>query len=185
MKAIWKFMLLGSFVLAFCLPAPAKEVTEDQCIADLASSKEKVVIAALQGIEKNYPTSQNAIAKIKPLLTDDRLAVKRKTARVLGIVGAEVSDADLKNIASLLDSADKATIIDGLKSLRGLKAESTVPKITPLLKNPDANVKRDACRTLAVLADKSVIPSIEPLLQDKDKGVVKDASDAITALKAK
>ena len=185
MKNIWKLMFLGAFMLMLGLPALAKDETQDQYIADLGSPQEKVVIAALQGIEKNFPASVAAQAKIKPLLADSRIAVKRKAARVLGVVGADVSDADLKNIVTLLDSSDKPTIIDGLKSLRGLKAAGTVPKIVPLLKNPDANVKRDACRTLAVLADKSVIPSIEPLLQDKDKGVVKDASDAIAVLKAK
>lgn len=185
MKNIWQLVFLGAFTLVLSLPALAKDKTEGQYIADLASPKEKVVIDALGGIEKNFPTSQTAIPKIKALLADSRLPVKRKAARVLGVVHADVNSDDLKNIVTLLDSTEKATIIDGLKSLRGLKAESTVPKIVPLLQNPDANVKRDACRTLAVLADKSVISSIEPLLQDKDKAVVKDAADAIAALKAK
>ena len=44
--------------------------------------------------------------------------------------------------------------MEGLKALRGLKAQSTIPKIVTLLKHADPNVKRDACRTLAVLGDK-------------------------------
>jgi HEAT repeat protein len=178
-------MLVGLFTVAVALPALAGVKSEAEYIADLSSPKEKVVTVALQGIEKNYPTSAAAQAKIKTLLADDRLVVKRKAARVLGVIGADVSSTDLDNIATLLASSDKATITDGLKALRGLKAESTVPKIVPLLQNPDKNIKRDACRTLAVLGDKSVIPSIQPLTADSDPKVAGDAADAIAQIKAR
>lgn len=185
MKNVWKLTLLGLFVLTLNLTGCAGPKTKTQCVADLASPNEKVVIHALLDIERNYPNNPEAIARVKSLLTDNRVLVRRKAARVLGAVHANVSQADLDDIVTLLNGPDKWTIVDGLKALRGLKAESTVPKILPLLQNPDANVKRDACRTLAVLGDKSIIPSIEPLLQDPDQAVVKDANDAIFRLKNK
>ena len=49
-------------------------------------------------------------------------------------------------------------------ALRGLKAKTTIPQITPLLSHADKNVMRDACHTLAVQ---------------------KDAADAIAILKEK
>ena len=75
--------------------------------------------------------------------------------------------------------------MQALKALRGLKAESTVPKIVPLLQNPDQNIKRDACRTLAVIGGKDNVKDIEPLLKDPDKAVVEDAQKAIAALNIK
>jgi HEAT repeat protein len=72
-----------------------------------------------------------------------------------------------------------------LISLRGLKAQSKIPEITPLLNSPTPNVVRDACRTLAELGNKELIPSIEPLLKHADKRVQTDAQDAIYKLKAK
>ena len=186
MKRICKSLLLVAAVLVTALPLLAKPpLTEEELIANLDSPKEKIVYAALQDLEKQYPTSAPALAKIKTLLTDPRPLVHQKAARVLGALHTEVSDAELKSIAALLDSADKKEVLESLKALRGLKAQSTIPKIVTLLKNPDPNVKRDACRTLAVIADKSVVSDIEPLLQDPDKGVVKDANDAIFTLKAK
>ena len=186
MNLFCKRLLVTAFMMAVALPLLAHDVkSEDELIADMSSPKAKTVTSALQDMEKQYPTSVPGIAKAKSLLTDDRLAVREKAARVLGAIHADVSDADLDNIAKLLDGPGKDEIIEGLKALRGLKAQSTVPKIVPLLKSPEANVKRDACRTLAVLADKSVVPDIQPLLQDPDKAVVKDASDAIFTLNNK
>jgi len=88
-------------------------------------------------------------------------------------------------IAALLQSTDKYEIIDGLKALRGLKAQSTIPEITPLLKNLDKNVIRDAIRTLAVLGDKSLVPTIQPFMDFPDLAVQKDAADALAVLKQK
>lgn len=185
MKIICRRLLVAAAIFTTALPLLAAPKTEDQLLTDLDSPKEKVVYAALQDLEKQYPTSAAGLAKIKTLLTDPRPLVHEKAARVLGALHAEVSDSELNSIAAMLDSANKKEVMEGLKALRGLKAQSTVPKIVGLLKNPDANVKRDACRTLAVIADKSVVPSIQPLLTDPDKGVVKDANDAIFTLNAK
>ena len=186
MKNTCKRLLVGAFIFAIALPLLAKpEPTEEQLIANLASPTAKVVFAALQDLEKKFPTSAPAQAKIKTLLTDPRQNIREKAARVLGALHAEVSKADLKSIAALLDASDPKEIMEGLKALRGLKAQSTIPKILPLLQHADNYVKRDACRTLAVIADKSVIPSIEPLRQNPDGKVQKDANDAIFALSAK
>jgi HEAT repeat protein len=184
MKKIWRLLLVGVFTLALALPALAKIKTVDEYIADLASPKPGVVVSGLQGIEKNYPTDANALTKVKDLLADPRPTVKRKAARVLGAVNADVSDADLKNIATLL-AGDKNEKTDGLKALRGLKAQDTVPQITPLLQDSDLNIKRDAIRTLAVLGDKSLVPTIKPFLTYPDLAVQKDAADAIEILKEK
>ena len=186
MKNLVKHLLTAAFIFALALPLLAKPpLTEEQLIANLDSPTVKVVFAALQDLEKQYPTSAPALAKIKTLLADPRPTIRQKAARVLGALHAEVSDADLKNIAALLDATDPKEIMEGLKALRGLKAQSTIPKIVPLLQHADNYVKRDACRTLAVIADKSVIPSIEPLRQNPDAKVQKDANDAIFALNAK
>jgi HEAT repeat protein len=186
MKNIFKGLLVGAFVFTLAATVNAKTPkTEDEVLADLSSTNAKVTVGALQVLEKQFPTSAPGIAKTKSLVTDERATVREKAARVLGALHADVSDADLQNICKLLDGSSQTEITEGLKALRGLKAQSTVPKILPLLKNTDPYVKRDACRTLAVLADKSVIPSIQPLLQDADPRVVKDANDAIFALNAK
>jgi HEAT repeat protein len=184
MKNICKYLALGLLVFTVALPLFASERPEAELLADLTSPKARVVVKALQDIEKQYPTDVNAQTQIKLLLNDDRPTVKRKAARVLGALNADVSETDLKSIATLLDG-DKGDIEDGLKALRGLKAQSTIPKIIPLLQNPDKNIKRDVCRTLAVLGDKRLVPSIQPLLTDPDPAVEKDAADAISILKEK
>jgi HEAT repeat protein len=178
-------LTLGVFAWATIPALAAKQKPEDEYIALLASPKEKVVINAMQEMERYYPTSTKSQDALKPFLADSRKPVARKAARVLGVMNAPVSEADLKNIAALLKSTDKYEVIDGLKALRGLKAQSTIPEIVPLLKNPDKNVIRDACRTLAVLGDKSLIPDIKPLLEYPDVSVQKDAADAISILKEK
>jgi HEAT repeat protein len=178
--------IIGLAIFTAVLPASAKPPkTEDELLAALNSPKDKEVYSALQDLEKQYPADPNILPPIKKLLTDPRPIVREKAARVLGALHADVSAEDLKNISAMLDSSDPNEIMESLKALRGLKAESTVPKIVPLLKHANNNVKRDACRTLAVIGDKSNIKDIEPLLQDPDKTVQKDASDAIFQLKAK
>ena len=177
-------LALGAFAFA-TVSTWAKEKTEDELIAALSSPKEKTVINAMQEMEKLYPTSTKAQDAIKPFLADNRKPVVRKAARVLGVMGAPVSEADLQKIAALLKGTDKYEIIDGLKALRGLKAQSTIPQITPLLKNPDKNVIRDAIRTLAVLGDKSLVPTIQPFMDFPDLAVQKDAADALAILKQK
>jgi hypothetical protein len=178
-------LVIGVFALAICSVQAAKVKTEDELITMLASAKEKEVIGAMQEMEKHYSTSAKCQAALKPFLTDRRMPVRRKAARVLGIMNADLNEAQIKSICELLTSPDKYAVIDGLKALRGLKAQSAIPEIAPLLKNSDKNVIRDACRTLAVLGNKSLIPEIAPLLQHADPAVEKDAADAIAILKEK
>jgi len=190
MKTIFKRSVVGALFIAFLALVPsvtAKEKTEDELIAELESAKETQVVEALLQLEKKHPTSTKGFPKMKSLLNDPRPKVRRKAARVLGALHAEVSDDDIKAICSLLKSTTTEEVIDGLKSLRGLKAPQAVPQITPLLKEPGrhVNIIRDACRTLAVLGNKAVIPEIEPLLNHSNAAIKKDAQDAIYILKSK
>jgi HEAT repeat protein len=192
MNKLYRRSFIGMLVLAVLVTTlsplllqAGSSKTEDELIADLASPKVRVVTTALQQLEKNYPTGTKALPAIKKLLTDPRPAVARKAARVLGAINADVDSTDIQNICMLLKSADVDTVIDGLKALRGLKAQSAIPEILPLLKNANKNVIRDSCRTLAVLGDSSLIPSIKPLLTYPDLAVQKDAADAISILKEK
>jgi len=172
-------------LLGLAAPLTAAEKTEDQLIKELDSPNADIVASAMLKIEKQFPTSTKSFPKIKELLKDPRPKVHRKAARVLGALHAEVSNDDLKAITAMLKVTDAQEVMDALKALRGLKAESTVPEILPLLKSSSPNVIRDACRALAVLGDKSTIPALEPLLTHKDPAVQKDAQDAIHQLKAK
>ncbi len=185
MKNIIKYLLVSIFAISLAVPALAKQKTEEEVLTDMDSPTAKVAVSGLAEMEKQYPTSTAGLAKTKTLLADERVTVREKAARVLGALHADVNETDLANICKLLQGETKTEIIEGLKALRGLKAQSTVPKILPLLKNPDENVKRDACRTLAVLGDKSIIPDIQPLLKDPNSAVVKDANDAIFELNSK
>ena len=53
-----------------------------------------------------------ALPTIKKLLTDSRVKVRRKAARVLGAVHAEVDQDDVKNICALLKSSDPEEVTD-------------------------------------------------------------------------
>jgi len=188
MNKIWKRNLVWTLMLALVAlasPVLAKDKSEDELITDLASPKEGTVTDALLQLEKHYPTSTKAVPTMKKLLTDSRSRVRRKAARVLGVLHAEVNQQDIKNICALLKASDSQEVMDGLKSLRGLKAQDAVAEILPLLKSSTPNVIRDACRTLAVLGNKDTIPSLEPLLKHPQANVQKDAQDAIFTLKAK
>ena len=189
MKTMSKRFWAGMMVLAgLCLLTPrvsAASPTKEKVLADLSSAKEGTVIDGLAAVEKYFPTDQDCITAAKKYFGDPRPKVARKAAFSLGNIHVDVTQDDLDKICKLLDSKDKTDVVDTLKGLRGLKAQSTVPKIVPLLQNPDSNVKRDACRTLAVLGDKSLVPSIEPLLKDTDSKVEADAADAINILKLK
>ena len=160
-------------------------VTEQSLIEELESSNEHVVTSAMQKLEKTYPTSTNAFPKMKILLKDERQSVRRKSARVLGALHADVNEENIDDMCALLDSADVAEIIDGLKGLRGLIAPSAVGRILPLLSHEHPNVVRDACRTLAVLGDEDLIPTIEPLLESPNPAIKADAQDAIFKLRSK
>jgi HEAT repeat protein len=185
---------IGAFLTAMVtitftstLPAPVLGAppTEDRLIADLASPNEKKVVDALLKLEKEYPNSTKAFPTMKALLKDSRPKVRRKAARVLGVLHAEVDADNVKAICALLKAQDTQEIIDGLKALRGLKAPESVAEILPLLKHSHPNVIRDSCRTLAVLGNKDLIPSIEPLLKHPNAAVVKDAQDALFILRGK
>lgn len=177
--------VVWALLLSIAFPVTAADVTEDKLIAELSGKNEDKVVNAMLQLEKKFPAGTKAIPAIKGLLTDSRSKVRRKAARVLGVLHVDVSDADLKAITELFKGTDPREVMDGLIALRGLKAQSTVPQILPLLKHATPNVVRDACRTLAVLGGKDVIPSIEPLLTHPDAKVQKDAKDALFALKAK
>jgi len=188
MSEMCKRSFLGAIMLALlatAFPAVAAEKTEDQLIAELASPVETKVTDALQKLEKKYPTSTKALPKMKELLKDPRVKVRRKAARVLGVLHAEVDQENIKDICELLKGSDPKEVMDGLIALRGLKAEAVVPEILPYLQHANAYVIRDACRTLAVLGKKDVIPAIEPLLNHSDPKVRKDAQDALYTLRSK
>lgn len=169
--------------LSLSLPALASKKTEEELIAQLASPDEGKVTSALQDLEKQYPESKTAQAKIASMLKDPREKVQRKAARVLGAIHAPVDRKILAEITPLLKSPHKDAVIDGLKALRGLDSKSTIPEILPLLASPDENIKRDSCRTLAEIGDASLVPKIEALLSDPNKKVQEDARDAIAKLK--
>lgn len=175
----------GLFAFTTLSVQAAKVKTEDELIADLASPKEDVVASTMLKLEKEFPTSSKSIAEIKKYLGDNRAKVRRKAARVLGALHAEVTSAEIKSICALLKADDSREIMDGLIALRGLKAAEALPEITPLLNNPTPNVIRDACRTIAELGGKEHIALLEPLLQHADKKVQKDAQDALFKLKNK
>jgi HEAT repeat protein len=175
----------GVFALTTATGFAAKEKTEDELIAELASPKEGAVTSAMLKLERQFPTSEKAIAAIKKYLTDNRSAVRRKSARVLGAIHAEVTSAEIKTICALLKGTEPREVMDGLIALRGLKAREALPEILPLLQHSDLKVIGDACRTVAVHGSKGNIADIEPLLKHPNAKVQKEANDAIFILKAK
>jgi HEAT repeat protein len=178
-------LLFAGVFFSLSVPALASKKTEEEWIAQLASADEGKVTSALQGLEKEYPDSSTARAKVASMLKDPREKVHRKAARVLGAIRAPVDAKILADITPLLRSPNKDAVIDGLKALRGLESKSTIPQILPLLASSDENIKRDSCRTLAEIGDASLVPKIEPLLSDPNKKVQEDARDAISRLKAR
>ena len=177
--------LLLTAVLAAPLSLQAAAKTEEQLIAELDGPNPDKVASAMLAIEKQFPTSTKAFPKMKALLKDPRPKVRRKAARVLGTLHAEVDKENIKDIVAMVKSADPDEAMDGLKALRGLKAPEALPDIKAALNSPTPNVIRDALRTLAVLGTKSDIPAVEPLLKHSDPRVQKDAQDAIHALQGK
>jgi HEAT repeat protein len=162
--------------------APPKE---EQLIKDLKAPLLSTVVSALNQLETFYPNSSNSLPAIKKLVTDKRPKVRRKAARVLGAMHAELDAVSLKDVCNLLKASDANEVQDGLQALRGLNVPQLVPEIIPYLKHPNEWVVRDACRTLAVLGNKDTIPLIEPLLNHADPAVKKDAQDALYKLRAK
>ncbi len=177
--------VLAALTMTVASTHAAAPAAEAQLIAKLDSPMDSAVTEALQKLEKEHPASTNGFAKMKTLLIDKRAKVRRKAARVLGILHAPVSDADTQAIVAMFKASDPQEVMDALKSLRGLNVPGTVKDITPLLNNPNKNVVRDALRTLAALGGKDLLPTIEPLLKHPEPSVQKDAQDAIFQLKAK
>lgn len=164
----------------------AKERTEAEYIKLMDEKDEGDVASAMMGIEKNFPTSEAGVAKIrKMLVTDNRIVVKRKAARVLGVLHTELNADEAAAIFSLLKNSEKFAVMDGLKALRGLNVKGATDAILPLLNHADLNVIRDSLRTLSEIGGKDLVPKIEPLLNHADKAVKKDAQDALFKLKQK
>ena len=189
-----KMTNIGKRYLAFALALllvdcgctlSAAPKTEEQLVKDLGSSSVEKITSALQQLEMEHPNSPASLPAIKGCLSNSHTEVRRKAARVLGAVHADVDAESVKLIVALLKSSEPRDVIDGLKSLRGIRGYKTVADILPLLHHSHLNVIRDACRTLAALGNKTNIPAIEPLLKHADKEVRKDAQDAITILSAK
>ncbi len=191
MTKIHRGILFSTAVAMLCLVgcettgSARMPVTEDSLIEELDSANEDRVASALQRLEKEYPTSTKAFPKMKELLKDDRVKVRRKAARGLGILHADVNEENIVDICALLNGDTPQEIIDGLKSLRGLDAPSAVSRILPLLSHEHPNVVRDSLRTLAVLGDEDLIPTIEPLLNNPNKAIQADAQTAIFQLRQK
>jgi len=142
---------IATAVLFSAHPALAGK-SEAQLLTLLDSPDAGKVANAMEGLEENYPTEE-AKAKIASMVTDPRVKVRRKAARVLGALHVRLDVGTVDSIALMLAEQEKDTVLDALKALHDLRASSTVPKILPLLTSPDANIKRDACRTLADIAD--------------------------------
>ena len=180
---IRRALLFTVIALFAASTALASKKSEEEWIALLSSTDEGKVTGALQGLEKEYPESLTARAKIISMLKDPREKVQRKAARVLGAINAKVDAKVLADITPLLRSTNKDAVVDGLKALRGLDAASTVPQILPLLSSPDENISATPAARLPRSRTLSVISKIEPLLNDANKKVQEDARTAIAKLK--
>lgn len=174
-----------ALLIAISFPTAAAEKSEADTIAALSDKNGDKVAAAMQEIEKKFPGSVEGLKKIKSMLGDERVKVRRKAARVVGTLHTDVTEAELKTIAELLKGKTPEEVIDGLKSLRGLKSQPVIPEIKALLTHATPNVIRDACRTLSEIGGKDLIPALEPLLNHANAAVKKDAQDAIFKLKNK
>ena len=176
--------------------APRK--TESELLQMLKSPDYQQVIDALDRLPNWYPNSTNAVAAIKETLTSKHAPregvpaniLNRKAARALGNYGAELSLGEIRIVWAFLRAYDPNEVMDGLKSLRGLREpeainKTTLEQVLPLLRDKDRHVIRDSCRTLAVIGNRDVIPSIEPLQEHSASDVRKDAQDAIDILNSR
>lgn len=168
-----------------CASTPSAPQTEAEIVEQVKSPNEDVSIKAMMTLEKKYPTSTAGLPAVRSMLTDSRPKVRRKAARVLGVLHAEVTPSDVDAICAMLQSSDPLEATDALKALRGLNAPTAIPKVVAVLQNANTHLVRDALRTLAVLGKADLIPTIEPLLQHPDPAVKADAQDAIFKLRAK
>ena len=76
--------------------------SENDVVAALGSTKEGRVLNALQYLEKQPPQSEAILSKVRELLRDPREKIRRKAARVLGILRAAVTQDDLEAIRKML-----------------------------------------------------------------------------------
>ncbi|MCG3147554.1 MAG: hypothetical protein PCFJNLEI_00994 [Verrucomicrobiae bacterium] len=160
-----------------------KEKTEDELIQDFTHPKDSVVKSAMVAVEKRFPRSAKAMPHLKAALKSERVEVRRKAARVLGVWHEKLSAEELQPIFAMLKVNERGETCDALKALGDMREKSAVPEILPCLKSDNAFIVRDACRALALIGDKSAIPAIEPLLTSSDAKIKKDAEDAIFKLK--
>lgn len=183
----WGPLLLLLGLVATELPAAPRK-SEAELIQMLRAVESQKVIDALDRLPNWYPESTNAVPVIRELLKNQEL--RRKAARALGNYRAELNVAELDIIFGFLRAYDIEEVMDGLKTLRGLKAsgdsrEKIVTQVAALLIEKNDHILRDACRTLAVHGDRSNIPQIEPLLKHSKSDVRKDAHTAIQQLESK
>lgn len=185
-KSIKVGLILSLAALALVLGSSCATTgkSESDLVAALASPNQDAARAAMAELEARYHDSTTWQPAVRKMLADPREEVALKAARVLGIVHAEVTDEDLKNITALFRAARPNVAMGALKGLRGLKAQSIIPQILPLLQNNNVGIVRDALRTLAVLGDASLVPQIEPLLNHANSAVKKDARDCLAALRS-
>ena len=92
-RRTWLALLAATSIL---IARPALAASEDSLIKELDSPNADTVAKALLALEKQYPTSTKALPIMKKLLSDNREKVKRKAARVLGSLHADVSSNDIK-----------------------------------------------------------------------------------------
>jgi len=177
-------LLLSPLLLAVAGEAAATK--EEFVFAALAGVQdEEDVIAVLARIESEVPDSTLAAAKVAPFLHDERLKVRRKAVRTLGILPFRLDAAALADVAKMLASSSPDEVTDALRGIRWLYSQATIPLVLPLLGNADEHVKREACRTLAIVGDRSVAEKIEPLLKDPVADTREDAEAAIAQLRRK
>jgi len=167
-----------------CATTPV-DTSQEGLMQAMQSPSPDIAADAMLRWEKTYPTSTNAFGIMRGLLGDDRPKVRRKAARVLGVLHAEVSEQDIQAICAMLKSPDAMEQTDALKALRGLEAPSAIDSILPLLNSPNTHIIRDACRTLAILGGPDLIPKLEPLLSHAEPAVQNDAQNAIFTLRGK
>ena len=163
----------------------ADSKSETDLIGDLASPQAAVVTNALREIEIHYPAGTNAMPAVKVLLTDSRAIVRRKAGRFLGDLHADVSRTDIRNLCKQLTAVDLQEQIDGLISLRGLKAPEAEPDVLASLKSPSPSVIHEACATISVIGGREATPYVALLLRHPDSNVQKDARAAMKALREK
>ncbi len=174
----------GPFLsIARLFRAPIKP--ESELISNLSSPTIGVIENALEGIEKKYPTSTNAHAAVKKLLSDTRPRVRRQAARTLGRLHASVDDVDVASLCQMLKSAELNEVLDGLKSISGVKGFQANPQVIALLSSAQKHVLMQACRTLAEIGFSDAIQPVELLTRHRDEDIREQAQQALTRIRVR